>query len=100
MDITLHLHDIEGLFETPDVTPLDPRWQIASGMEIGYAGYVQDRRTVPGRLTLYLPAAQITPDLLAEVQVGIQRYCDVESKRCKSASPSSSAWAAAIWSSA
>lgn len=81
VDVTIRLHKIEDLFVAPDVTPLAPEWQDHAGVEEVYAEFIKDWKSAPGKLTLRLPAAQITPDLHTQVQAAIQRYCDAENRR-------------------
>jgi len=79
-DVVLKLTTIEELFNAPDVNPF-------SGNEIevlGEAALMRAARHMlarrvrhwhDARLVIQLPPDQITPDLQAQTQAAIQRYC-------------------------
>jgi len=79
-DVVLKLTTIDELFNAPDVNPF-------SGNEIdvlGEAALMRAARRMlarrvrhwhDARLVIQLPSDQITPDLQAQTQAAIQRYC-------------------------
>jgi hypothetical protein len=79
-DVVLKLNTINELFNAPDVNPF-------SGNEIdvlGEAALMRAARRMlarrvrhwhEGRLVIQLPPDQLTPDLQAQTQAAIQRYC-------------------------
>jgi hypothetical protein len=76
-ELTLHLQDIIHLFEEPDLTPFSDYYQPYS-FKTGMDYIVGELYSNPGvhkiKLTVILPADQITPNLLESTRRAIGKY--------------------------
>ncbi len=77
LELTLHLKDINHLFEEPDITPFSDYYQpysFKAGMDFIVGELYANPRTQRIRLGLVLPPDQISPDLLERTCGAIEKY--------------------------
>jgi hypothetical protein len=81
-DLELKLNDVRDFFVAPEYDPFDTTNLDVSGVD-HLVNYLTGRR-IRGdgwRLTVYLPAEQITPELPAQMQAAIERYSSRQIER-------------------
>jgi hypothetical protein len=80
-EYTLHLGDIRHLFNAPEFDPFTAHPRDTSGLD----WILEELKTIPKpdsiKITLYLPAEQITPELHTQLHTAIQRYCEMKTEQ-------------------
>lgn len=74
-DISLHLQKIEDLFVDPDTNPFENPNLGISGIQTILNELHKQRLADTLRLTIYLPADEISPGLVERTREALQRYC-------------------------
>ncbi|MGL4647898.1 MAG: hypothetical protein ACRC1H_00715 [Caldilineaceae bacterium] len=80
--LELHLNTIRDLFVAPDGDPFDPNFSDVSGVDELVNQLTPKRHKSDLRITIYLPADQITPGLEAQTRAALSRYLE---RRARSA---------------
>lgn len=74
LDFELHLNAIRDLFIAPDGDPFDPYFTDESGVDEIVNQLAPKVHKGKPRITIYLPADQITPTLEADTHAALDRY--------------------------
>lgn len=74
-DISLHLLKIEDLFVDPDTNPFENPNLGISGIQTILNELYKQKLAETLRLTIYLPAEEISPGLVERTKEALQRYC-------------------------
>jgi hypothetical protein len=76
-EIVIHLDNIHDLFTTPTGDPFSEKVRFVSGIEFIKSEFKPQllRRGAKTRLTIFLPKANIEPELAGKTRDALTRYC-------------------------